>query len=123
MPQACPNKGCESEDVQRHQVVRKWVRDTVESEVEVWRCKCLACGRTFRSYPEGVGRAETSLRVKGLGVILYLLGLSYGATSLALEALGVYLYKSRVYDAVQEAARRVPRLQRRQVLGKRRPQL
>ncbi len=44
--------------------------------------------------------------------MLYLLGLSYGATSLALEALGVYLCKSRVYDAVQEAAQRVPGLKR-----------
>jgi hypothetical protein len=35
--------------------------------------------------------------VKGLGVMLYLLGLSYGATSLALEALGVYMCKTSVY--------------------------
>lgn len=44
--------------------------------------------------------------------MLYLLGLSYGATSLALEALGVSMCRSRVYDAVQEAARRVPDLKR-----------
>jgi len=49
-------------------------------------------------YPRGVSRAQTSLRVKGLAVLLYLLGLSCGAVSLALEALGVYLYKSVVYD-------------------------
>jgi len=58
-----------------------------------------------------------SLRVKGLGVLLYLLGLSYGATSLALEALGVYMCKSRVYDAVQAVAERVPGLKRKQVFG------
>ncbi|HEY6409831.1 MAG TPA: hypothetical protein VIY29_20420 [Ktedonobacteraceae bacterium] len=46
--------------------------------------------------------------VKGLAVMLYLLGLSSGAVSLALEGLGVYLCKSRVSDAVQEAAKRVP---------------
>jgi len=55
--------------------------------------------------------------VKGLAVMLYLLGLSYGAVSLALEALGVYLCKSRVYDTVQEAARRVPGLKRDQVFA------
>lgn len=49
--------------------------------------------------------------------MLYLLGLSYGATSLALEALGVLLCKSRVYDAVQEVARRVPGLTREQVFA------
>ena len=49
--------------------------------------------------------------------MLYLLGLSYGATSLALEALGVYLCKSRIYDAVQEAASRVPGLKREQVFA------
>jgi hypothetical protein len=59
----------------------------------------LKCKRTFRVYPEGTTHAQTSQRVKGLAVMLYLLGLSYGATSLALEALGVYLCKSRVYDA------------------------
>src|SRR5207245_3550483 len=62
-------------------------------------------------------QAQTSQRVKGLAVMLYLLGLSYGATSLALEALGVYLCKSRVYDAVHEAARLVPSLKRDQVFA------
>jgi len=55
--------------------------------------------------------------VKGLAVMLYLLGLSYGATSLALEALGVYLCKSRIYDAVQETAQRVPGLRRDHVFA------
>ena len=115
LPEKCPYEGCESRYVRRYQVVRKRIKDTVESEVEAWRCECLRCGRTFRVYPQGVSRAQASLRVKGLGVMLYLLGLSYGATSLALEALGVYLSKSRVYDAVQEAARRVPGLRRRAI--------
>jgi transposase-like protein len=47
--------------------------------------------------------------------MLYLLGLSYGATSLALEALGVYMAKSSVYEAVQDAAEKVPGLKRREV--------
>jgi Transposase IS66 family len=49
--------------------------------------------------------------------MLYLLGLSYGAVSLALEGLGVALWKSRVYDAVQEAASRVPGLSQEQVFA------
>jgi len=53
--------------------------------------------------------------VKGLGVLLYLLGLSYGAVSLTLEALGAYLCKSRVYDVVQATAERVPGLKREHI--------
>lgn len=93
----------------------KALRDTVYQEVQAYRYQCLKCGRTFRVYPQGVSSAQTSQRVKGLVVMLYLLGLSYGATSLALEAIGVSMCKSRVYDAVQEAASRVPGLKREQV--------
>ena len=75
-------------------------------------------------YPRGVSRDHTSQRVKGLAVMLYLLGLSYGAVSLALEALGVYLCKSRVYDAVQAVAARVPGMRREAVFdGLRTPAL
>jgi transposase-like protein len=97
--------------------VTKALRDTVYHEVQVHRYQCLKCKRTFRVYPEGTTHAQTSQRVKGLAVMLYLLGLSYGATSLALEALGVYLCKSRIYDAVQETAQRVPGLKRDQVFA------
>ena len=38
---------------------------------------------------KGVSKAQVSDRVKGLAVMLYLLGLSYGAVSLAMESLGV----------------------------------
>jgi transposase-like protein len=55
--------------------------------------------------------------VKGLSVLLYLLGLSYGAVSLTLEALGVYMCKSNVYEVVQAAAAKVPGLKREQVFA------
>ena len=97
--------------------VSKPLRDTVYQEVQVHRYQCLRCKRTFRVYPEGTTRAQTSQRVKGLAVMLYLLGLSYGAVSLALEGLGISLCKSRVYDAVQEAAKLVPGLKREQVFA------
>src|SRR5881296_190392 len=99
------------------QEVAKPLRDTVYHEVQVHRYECLRCKRTFRVYPQGTTPDQTSQRVKGLAVMLYLLGLSYGAVSLALEGLGVYLCKSRVYDAVQEAAKRVPGLKRDQVFA------
>ncbi len=114
-PSLCPYEGCGGRHFRFHQAVEKPLRDTRYPEVGAHRYKCLRCGRTFRVYPKGVTRAYVSLRVKGLAVLLYLLGLSYGAVSLALEALGTYMCKSRVYDAVQSVAERVPGLRREQV--------
>ena len=114
-PLRCPYEGCGGQHFRLHQVVEKPLRDTRYPEVEAHRYECLRCRRTFRVYPKGVTPAQISLRVKGLGVLLYLLGLSYGAVSLALEALSVYMCKSRVYDAVQAVAERVPGLKREQV--------
>jgi transposase-like protein len=116
-PTRCAYDGCGGRTFHLRQQVSKPLRDTVYQEVRVHRYQCLRCKRTFRVYPEGTTRAQTSQRVKGLAVMLYLLGLSYGAVSLALEGLGVGLCKSRVYDAVQEAARRVPGLSQEQVFA------
>jgi transposase-like protein len=116
-PSHCVYAGCSGRTFHLRQHVAKALLDTVYQQVQVPRYQCLRCKRTFRVYPEGASRAQTSQRVKGLAVLLYLLGLSYGATSLALAALGMPLCKSRVYDAVQEAANRVPGLKRDQVFA------
>ncbi len=112
----CPSPGCRGELLRLHQSVIKPLRDSTHHQVGAYRYRCLSCGRTFRVYPKGVSRAHTSLRLKGLAVLLYLLGLSYGAVSLALEALGIPLGKTAVYLAVQAAAARVPGLRRDEVL-------
>jgi len=117
VPSVCPYKGCQGIRFRRHQVVDKAVNDTVYEAVTAYRHKCLRCGQTFRVYPQGVTRAHTSQRVKGLAVLLYLLGLSYGAVSLALEALGTYLSKTTIYEVVQAAAGRVPGMKRQQVFS------
>src|SRR5437588_1007068 len=117
VPTRCAYAGCDGRKLYLRQEVAKQLRDTVYHEVKAHRYQCLKCKRTFRIYPEGTPPAQTSQRVKGLAVMLYLLGLSYGATSLALEALGVSLCKSRIYDAVQEASKRVPGLKRDQVFA------
>jgi transposase-like protein len=117
IPLECVYAGCGSKQVQKHQPVEKALRDTMHSHVEVHRYRCLTCGRTFRVYPKGVSKAHTSDRVKGLAVMLYLLGLSYGAVSLAMESLGVPLSKTEVYNTVQAAARRIPDMKREQVFG------
>jgi transposase-like protein len=117
VPSTCRYAGCGGRKFHLRQEVAKPLRDRVDHEVQVPRSHCLRCKRTFRVYPEGTTRAQTSQRVKGLAVMLYLLGLSYGAVSFALDGLGICLCKSRVYDAVQEAAKRVPGLKREQVLA------
>jgi transposase-like protein len=115
MPTECPHGGCGGRHFRHHQEVDKPLKDMSYDLVTAHRYECLRCHRTFRLYPPGVTHAQTSLRVKGLAVMLYLLGLSYGATSLALEALGVYMAKSSIYEAVQAAAEKVPGLERREV--------
>ncbi len=116
-PQVCPYAKCGGRHFRLHQVVAKAVRDTVYAGVTARRYACLRCQRTFRVYPTGVNHASTSQRVKGLAVMLYLLGLSYGAVALALEALGAYVCKSQVYEAVQAAAKQVPGMKRRNVFA------
>ena len=116
VPTTCRHPGCGGKHFEHHQTVVKAVKDTVYQMVLVHRYRCTRCGRTFRVYPRGVTHDQTSQRVKGLSVFLYLLGLSYGAVSLALEVLGVYMARSSVYAAVQAAAERVPGMKRGAIL-------
>jgi transposase-like protein len=117
MPAVCPVKGCQGKHFEHHQEVVKPLKDTKHEAVTAHRYRCLRCKQTFRVYPRGVTHAQTSQRVKGMAVLLYLLGLSYGAVSLTLEALGVYMAKSSVYEVVQAAAKKVPGLKRQEVLA------
>jgi transposase-like protein len=117
VPSVCPCQGCGGKHFEHHQEVIKPLKDTKLDAVIAHRYRCLRCKGTFRVYPQGVTRAQTSQRVTGLAVLLYLLGLSYGAVSLALEALGAYMAKSSVYEAVQAAAKKVPGLKRQEVFS------
>jgi hypothetical protein len=110
-PQTCPH-GCGGQHFKLRQVVTKPLRDTKLATVEARRYGCVRCGRTFRVYPQGVSHAQTSARLRGLSVLLYLLGLSYGAVAITLEALGHPFRKVAVYNAVQAAGAKVPGLRR-----------
>ena len=116
-PQGCGDAKCGGKRFVPWQVVRKNVRDSEYEEVMARRYKCLECGRTFRVYPQGVLAGQVSQRVKGMAVMLYVLGLSYGATALMLDALGVHLSKSSVYRAAQAAAQAVPGMKRTEILS------
>jgi transposase-like protein len=76
VPSSCPYESCQGRHFRHHQEVDKAVKDTQFDTVSAQRYQCLRCKRTFRCYPKGVTRAQTSQRVKGLGVMLYVLGLS-----------------------------------------------
>ena len=74
VPTRCVYAGCSGRKFHLRQDVAKALRDTVYHEVLVHRYQCLKCKRTFRVYPEGTTPAQISQRVKGLAVLLYLLG-------------------------------------------------
>jgi len=111
----CPYAGCGGRHVQHWQTVPKPLRDTVVSEVAAQRYRCVRCGRTFRVYPSGVNHDQTSARLKGVAIMFYVLGMSYGAVAIALAALGWPLSKVAVYYAVQEAGAAVAGLRREAV--------
>lgn len=104
-PTVCPYKGCKGHHFKPHGLEgeQKAIRDPNHEQVKSFRHKCLRCGRTFRVYPQGVSRTEQSDRLKAISVLLYVLGLSYGAVADFLEALGIWICKTTVYNNVQEA--------------------
>ncbi|WP_322796252.1 DDE-type integrase/transposase/recombinase [Tepidiforma sp.] len=111
-PAGC--RWCGSPLLQRHQRVPKALIDTQVQRVEAVRYRCASCGRTFRHYPEGVGRYRQSERLMALAALLWTLGLSEWATSAALGALGVRLHRSSVH---RDRLRAGALLRRRATLG------
>lgn len=102
---SCPYEGCGGRQFKAHGVKGevKPLRDPHYDHVIAYRWRCLKCGRTFRVYPRGVSNDQQSDRLKGLSVLLYVLGLSYGAVEDVLCAFNMPLAKTTVYLNVQEA--------------------
>lgn len=115
-PKKCTRPGCPGMTFYPRQIVRKKIVDTQYAKVMAWRYQCTMCGCTFRVYPEGVNNQQISMRVLGLAVMLYILGLSYGAVELMLNSLGVGIGKTSVYRAVQYAAEKVPGMKQKSLL-------
>ena len=99
------------------QAVSKKVVDAQHPEVTAWRCECQTCGHVFRVYPKGVSQKQISKRVNGMAVMLYILGLSYGAVEIVLNSLGMGIGKTSVFRAVQGVADQVPGLKREKLLS------
>ena len=98
------------------QAVSKKIVDAQHPEVTALRCECNKCGYVFRVYPKGVNQKQISKRVNGMAVMMYLLGLSYGAVEIVLNSLGMGIGKTSVFRAVQEVAKQVPGLKREKLL-------
>lgn len=113
-PKRCPT--CEGETFQRWGQVSKPVKDVKIKTVKVYRYRCCRCQRTFRYYPEGVGRADQTERLKQFVVLCWVLGLSYRHASLILSGWAVELGHMTIWRDVQaEAEHRHKRNQRKPV--------
>jgi len=115
-PKKCSRPGCSGMTFYPRQIVPKKIVDTQYDEVSAWRYQCTKCGCTFRVYPEGVNNQQISMRVLGMAVMLYILGLSYGAVELVLGSLGAGIGKTSVYRVVQFAAEKVPGMKQKNLL-------
>jgi len=116
-PKKCPRKGCPGMRFIPRQEVSKKIVDAQHPEVTAWRCECTRCGHVFRVYPKGVNRKQISKRVNGMAVMMYILGLSYGAVGIVLSSLGMGIGKTSVFRAVQAVAQQVPGLKREKLLS------
>ena len=116
LPKQCVKEGCQGKRCYPRQAVEKRIVDGKYQTVQAWRYECASCGCTFRVYPLGVGSQHVSHRVIGLAVMLYVLGLSYGAVALVLAALGIGIGKTSVYRAVQAVAQKVPGMKQEKLL-------
>lgn len=117
-PQACVY--CGHWRLHRHGTVSKPLRDHRQTEVTVVRFRCVACGRTFRHYPDGVTARDQSQRTVVLAALLYGFGLSCHAAAHLLGGLGVAVCGMTVWrdaQAAGEALRRTRPSGRVQVLG------
>jgi transposase-like protein len=107
-PKNCPRQGCWGVRFIPRQEVSKKIVDAEHRQVTAWRYECIQCGHVFRVYPNGVSHKQISKRVNGMAVMMYLLGLSYGAVGIVLSSLGMGIGKTSVYRAVQEMVKKVP---------------
>jgi transposase-like protein len=116
IPKHCPTPGCKGKRFYPRQAVAKKIVAAKHKQVRAWRYQCNECGHTFRVYPQGVSKQHLSQRVSGLAVMLYILGLSYGAVAIVLESLGIAIGKTSVYRAVQAVAEKVPGMKQSNLL-------
>ncbi len=106
-PKECPY--CQGETFQRWGETSKPVRDPRCRTVKVYRYRCCRCGRTFRYYPEGIGRATQTKRLQVLAVLCWTFGMSYRQVSWILSALRIPLCAMSIWRDAQSQAESIQR--------------
>lgn len=102
----CPHCACPNGRI--HSAVRpRRIVDLKASTVAQRRMKCPRCGMTWTLRGEGVGPGrQRSDRLRSIGVILYMLGLSYRAVEQFLPCLECCGSKSSIERDVTEAGQK-----------------
>ena len=106
-PKECPY--CRGEIFQRWGGVKKPVKDLQARNVRVYRYRCCRCGRTFRYYPRGSGKADQTERLRLFAVLCWRLGLSYRGVSTILSGLNVTICAMTVWRDAQEQEKKLSR--------------
>jgi transposase-like protein len=101
-PKTCPY--CTGKTFQRWGRVSKPVKDNRYRIILVYRYHCCQCHRTFRYYPNGVDRADQTLRLRKLSTLLWILGMSLRGTCTALSIFDVQLSHMSLWRNLQEQA-------------------
>jgi transposase-like protein len=94
-PTHCPF--CGSEVFQRWGAIPKKVQDTNIQVLEVFRYHCIACGHTFRTYPQGIDRTNLAGRIRKLAALGWALGLSSREVVNTFKKLGIELSNMMVW--------------------------
>lgn len=114
-PTACPH--CGPRRLLRHAQELRSVKDVRVERVQVQRWRCVFCRRTFRHYPQGVSASQQTAALKGLSVLLWVLGLSYDNVCATLHALGCGIAKATAWANVQQAGAHAQKLRRSRPKG------
>ncbi|MGC8827104.1 MAG: hypothetical protein ACP5TV_08890 [Anaerolineae bacterium] len=107
----CP--ACGNRWGRRHGQVQRRVRDWQHTVIVVQRMCCPACRVTWAVYPRGMEPyRQRSRRTRELGVLLYMLGLSYRQVAQVLASLGALVAPTTVLGDVMAAGERERELSR-----------
>ncbi|HEY9088929.1 MAG TPA: hypothetical protein VIO36_12225 [Anaerolineaceae bacterium] len=98
----CPY--CDSTIIQSWGQQFKSVRDSQTQEIIIHRYRCCTCGRTFRTYPEGIDRSLLSQRMHNLAALTFAMGLSVRQVSEAFANLGINMSRMTIYRDGREMA-------------------
>ncbi len=110
-PKRCPY--CGSNYLHRHGCSIKPVKDHQVKQLAVHRYRCTQCRRTFRHYPEGVGRPDQSQRLIVLAAVAWALGLSTRAIERLFEKFDARIGKSTALRDVRAVSDQLKRSLRR----------